>query len=421
MSNLSSFFGGGGTAGASLFAGADSVLTVASENTSVTVPSSAEYIAYGVIGGGGSAGNYCANAPSRFLMELSGGGGGFSYADGPISEPAPFNACAVVGAGGLFDPYPGPVPYWPTCLTAPQFRVEPTSPGGDSCITGIPLGVICATGGTHCVSCADLSGPGCITPDSCFGQVGGVGSGGDINTCGGDTYNTIHPGFVCCYGGLPQEVYYQENGGGGAGGLLGNGGHGAIINFLQANPSPNCYTGCVAQGGGGGMPGSGLLGRGASNPFDNSRGGGGGYGSGGGAGSGCQASPSQRCNAGSGGAGLLGRGATASESFACPGPVVMPGFGVVGETGYFTGFTKDGRLSQGKTYLGAAGGGSYFYLPAGQGGGGSGCGLAGFGGGGGYGNDGGFGGGGAGNISRASSKDVKGGQGVAIVEYWVSS
>jgi hypothetical protein len=241
MANLSQFFGSAVTAGG---VNTTSTMRVFSETGSYSIPASAVYAAYGVMGGGGTFSQ--ATAECR-VCQKSGGGGGFSFKEG--AQAGADTICAVIGQGGR-----------------PQANcpVQMASQGGTTCISGFDAGTICATGG--CCNCP------------------GSGSGGDINTNGG-------------YGGL-----YEANlGGGGAGGLYGNGGDarsggggggfgsgggggGGIWELVCCQPSP-CQSCCFgpdvgngaywrnAQGGGGGQMGgffsggNGLNGSGGSFSF----------------------------------------------------------------------------------------------------------------------------------------------------------
>ena len=178
MATLSSFFGSSGGGGA---AGIASTFRVFYETGSMTVPSCAVFAAYGVIGGGGGYGSPCDQC---CCCRRSGGGGGFSWKEASQSCASNFTVCAIVGAAA--------------CRCAPNNDVAcgcfcfcNNGAGGNSCVCGFSGGTICATGG-------GASSCGCNA---------GMGNGGDINHCGG------------------RGGYYgQYLGGGGAGGLYGQGG-----------------------------------------------------------------------------------------------------------------------------------------------------------------------------------------------------
>lgn len=188
----------------------------------VTVPSSAVYIAYAALGGGSTAHSLATQTEvtpfpvatwsfNRILA--SGSGGGFSYNDGSISIPAPITATVTVGASGN----------------------STGSAAGNTSITGIPLGSIAGNGGA----------PG--------NTGGGSSSGGIINNSGGNG-----DGFILATGPspspvMPASVNALAYSGGGAGGLYSSGGNGS---GLQLN-SPTLYNTINNAVGGGGAGGSG--------------------------------------------------------------------------------------------------------------------------------------------------------------------
>lgn len=381
MATLSSFFGSSGGGGA---AGVASTFRVFYETGSMTVPSCAVFAAYGVMGGGGVCPRQTVNC---FVCIRGGGGGGFSWKEATQTCASDFTVCAIVGAAGE------------VCGGTSCYTVK--NQGGASCITGFSGGTICATGG------------------SCY--VPGAGSGGDINTCGG-----------CGAGGRCHSM-----GGSGAGGLYGNGG-----------------SACSGRGGGG-------------------------FGSGGGAGASqysgyedvqcaecsglwCRIFPSQGGGGGqagnkfNGGSGLSGRGGVGQILFShrdcchtSMGSAVYPP-----EGGMIPQYTMCG-YSQAKTFLSASGGGGGGFclchcvnpmadtVPGGQqgapgGGGGwhgggtvagapnggfgagagsvacstSECGLKG---------KGGIGAGANVQFTGADACSGEAGQGIAVVEYWVTT
>lgn len=377
MATLSSFFGSSGGGGA---AGIASTFRVFYETGSMTVPSCAVFAAYGVIGGGG----ICNGCSVPECCRNSGGGGGFSWKEATQTCASDFTVCAIVGGGGCNHPC--------NCCTVLR-------QGQASCICGFSGGTICATGGS------------CWSP--------GSGSGGDINTSGGR-------------GGFSQS---QGMGGGGAGGLLGDGG------------SPNSSTG------------------------------GGGYGSGGGGGGGnersivcnlhCSVLNARCCCAvfyrgacggaggsagvkGNGGSGLAGTGGIRTFVVQCNATETAAMSEQAPTGGMIPQYTMCG-YSQAKTFLSAAGGGGaasgldgacakcfYFGQAGAPGGGGGGvststgrpvAGAGGFGAGGGGGSSccdapGPAGiGGGAANNNNGNQYLTSGlaGQGIAVVEYWVTT
>jgi len=363
MSTLSQFFGsGGGAAGAP----GTGQVTFFRENGSVTIPSNATYVAYGVLGAGGGA---CIDSPGN--KGGSGAGGGFSYKEVALTLPAPITVTATVGAGGTpCNPY------------------QTGSSGGTSCLASPSPAwtTVCATGGAIGCNCTVV-------------QIdGGVGSGGDINANGG-TFCTI-PGPLAIQGDFLNYGF----GGSGAGGLFG-----PALDF-----DPNCgfnvninynLDRCFRDGSGGaysantGVAGfDGLLGK---------------------AGGTTNHSPTSG----------LTRGAANNH----------------GENAWVQGYTRDGRLSTSKTFFGAAGGGGGKAdgqpdgcIAAGNGGAGAAGGVgtccstyggqSGFGAGapgGGFHRGGlaaGCGGGGSsGRANFPSAVYVKGGDGMAVVEFWETS
>lgn len=321
MSTLSQFFGGGSTTGAatvSTIGGKGSVMQLFATSGTLTIPSSATYMAAGVIGGGGGGGM---QAPGYWCT--GGGGGGFSYRDGPLSIPAPITVCAIIGAGGCVCP-----PY-------SYFRGSGTA-GGDTCVCGMPApwtAAICATGG-----CSGY-GPNSCTTDGAGGGAGGCGFGGLINNRGGHSYASACASCRQCFGG-----------GGGAGGIFGPGGRGGI-----------CMSGggFGSGGGGGGAAYSGGYW---------AEGGGGGQ-----SGTGCQ-SPGGP-NYMFGGSGIVGRGGVSYSPDPTNFYLQKP------ENGFQYHYTTSGLYSQGKTFFGAAGGGGASSQTGATGGGGGQSGDGGFGGG----------------------------------------
>ena len=253
----------------------------------IPIPSTVCYMAYGVIGAGGW-----------------GPGGGFSYKDAEVTCGSNFCVCVEVGQGFTYCDY--------NCRA------------GSTSISGICAATISATGGYGGNNCCCFSG--CASSP-------GVGSGGDINTCGGN-------------GGWQDGGVFMT--GGGAGGLFGNGGNG----------------GCGSWGGGGG------------------------FGSGGGGGGGgvvCSGSYNSACgnngqmggltagsvstntgvighNYGCGGAGYFGAaGASTGANFReCSQnhAEIITSEPQDAQIQYVPGYTKNGQYSQAKTFLGAAGGGA---------------------------------------------------------------
>jgi hypothetical protein len=88
-----------------------------------------------------------AGFPSPSVGPVGGGGGGFSYKEGPVTGP--FTAAFVIGAGGIGTPAPT------------------VAPGGQSEVTGVPLGTITANGGETATA-----------PTAPAGAAGGTATGG---------------------------------------------------------------------------------------------------------------------------------------------------------------------------------------------------------------------------------------------------
>jgi hypothetical protein len=211
MSTLTQFFGGGGGGAA----GESTLIIVETSNPSVPIPGDANYVAYAVMGGGGGG----ARNPTVGGKSVGGGGGGFSYKEGPVTGP--FTAAFVIGAGGIGAPIP----------TA--------APGGQSEVTGVPLGTITANGGT--------TAPQPTIPS---GAAGGTASGGSINSSGGE--GRFSPSLA---GGSDQ----QAGGGGGAGGLDGAGGSSGRFSPSPAyGPAPASLFPTAGGGFGSGGGGGGL-------------------------------------------------------------------------------------------------------------------------------------------------------------------
>lgn len=212
MSSLSQFFNNNST----LTGGTVSFLGTTS---SVTIPSDASYVAYGVIGAG-SMGTHC-RVDCCGGCGNGAGGGGFSWWDGAFSCSSPVTLCATVGATG--------------------------ATGGSSCVTGLTN--IYATGGNA--------------------NTGGAGSNGLINTCGGCGNNINCPSPPCCNGSYWCYRYYLTTGGG-AGGLFANGGNGfcaggggfgsgggaGMSNCLGGGWLGNPSSGSIAGAGVNGCPGN---------------------------------------------------------------------------------------------------------------------------------------------------------------------
>ncbi len=367
MATLSSFFGSSGGGGA---AGVASTFRVFYENGSMTVPSCASFAAYGVIGGGGLG-----NVGSSFDgagCRCSGAGGGFSWKEAAQVCASDFTVCAKVGNSGC------------TCLCCNTQILSCC--GGPSCVCGFSGGVICAIG-------------------AC-GQYPGTGSGGDINNSGG-------------WGG---QCTMQQFGGGGAGGLYGQGG----------SPRAGAGGGGFGSGGGGGGSVCDQMGICMSCcqkcMFCE------GYPMGGGGGS----DGSQRAG-GAGLSGIGGYGGSAGNGSGC----LSGSAGHAPSGGLIPQYTLCG-YSQAKTFLSASGGGGgadigcygqFFGAQSGAPGGGGGSGYA-MSGNGGFGAGGGsttqcfgiyamgysgIGGGAASNICNGEARTGKPGQGIAVVEYWVTT
>lgn len=367
MATLSSFFGSSGGGGA---AGVASTFRVFYETGSMTIPSCAVFAAYGVMGGGGLS-----NAGSGFdsaTCRCSGGGGGFSWKEAAQTCASDFTVCAVVGNSG--------------CLCLCCDRQVLNCCGGFSCVSGFSGGNICASG-------------------AC-GQYPGIGYGGDITNCGGH-------GGMCTknnYGGAGAGGLYGQGGSpraGPAGAGFGSGGGGGGAQITDMMIVFGCCQKCMfcqgpAMGGGGGTDGS--IRSGGSGLS-----GSGGYGGAAGNGGGCQSS-----SAGYGPSGGL-----------------IPQYTLCG-------------YSQAKTFLSASGGGGgadegcygqFFGGQSGAPGGGGGSGYAtagdgGFGAGGAsstqccgtyYMGNSGVGGGAPSNICNGEARTGKPGQGIAVVEYWVTT
>lgn len=208
MSSLSQFFpqASGGSGGGSF-------VRIFNATGSMSIPADAAYLAYVAIGGGGGG----AVSTSG---NLGGAGGGFSYMEGPNTSGA-HTICAIVGAGGKGG---GCV----ICNTDAGGTGQSLGcHGGNSCVTGISPGNICATGGRR-------------GEDNTTFPCGGTGSGGIINTRGGGGQD-----LCCnsqCIGG------YRFTAGHGAGGLQGNGGIGGF-----AIAAGGGGFGSGGGGGGGGL------------------------------------------------------------------------------------------------------------------------------------------------------------------------
>lgn len=201
MANLSSFFGDPSAGGGSSNQQIGILRMFGTGNGTYTIPASAQYVAYGVVGaGGGSMGMSstagCCGSPQSF----GGAGGGFSYHEMDISGySTAITACYTVGLGG--------------CYGRCDCRAT-NSDGGSTCICGDAcLTTICATGGQGACRCVQLCG--------------GSGSGGMVNNCGGGIFalNNRRAG-----GDTNAQCLFcnnnSANGGGGAGGFIGQGGCG---------------------------------------------------------------------------------------------------------------------------------------------------------------------------------------------------
>lgn len=233
MATLSSFFGSSGGGGA---AGVASTFRVFYETGSMTVPSCAVFAAYGVIGGGGAFANVCANC---CCCRKSGGGGGFSWKEAAQSCASNFTVCAIVGAAACRCATTSGCACGCYCLCNGGLA-------GTSCICGFSGGTICATGGGQ-------SNCGCNA---------GMGSGGDINSCGGRggywSYYLGGGGAGGLYG-KGGDVHQGAGGGGfGSGGGAGGGGTQGIetiscdvTNVTQGDAChPPIFTACGGAGGG---------------------------------------------------------------------------------------------------------------------------------------------------------------------------
>ena len=199
MSTLSQFFNNDtvSSTGITSFVGS---------SKTVSIPSTAKYIGYGVIGAGGGAFCYSSNCFDPGNNGSGNSGGGFSWWEGNVNCASPFNLTVTIGTSTV------------------------QANGGFSSISGGPTN-ICATGGCICM--------------------GGCGIGGLINTCGGK--NGCSTTRNCCAAGSCGIcVFMAASSGGGAGGLLGNGGRGCLAD--------GCYEcaggGGYGSGGGGGWPAS---------------------------------------------------------------------------------------------------------------------------------------------------------------------
>jgi len=175
MSNLSQFFST--STGATAEFKNNSVMQVISETSCVTVPSAATYISYSALGAGGVGCSVCSESPSPqgplfSFCGAGGGGGGFAYSECDINPAGELTLCAVIGAGG----------------TGPG-----AGQGGCSCVQDISpvpsLNCIFGLGGTVCID----------------GTAGGSAGGGIINTCGGSSVgystsgNILQPNPVRTY------------------------------------------------------------------------------------------------------------------------------------------------------------------------------------------------------------------------------
>lgn len=242
MATLSSFFGSSGGGGA---AGVASTFRVFYETGSMTIPSCAVFAAYGVIGGGGMYGSPCQNC---CCCRRSGGGGGFSWKEAAQTSGTEDTICVIVGNAACRC--------YNSCWNV-------ASQGGASCISGLSGGTICATGG-------GASNCGCNA---------GMGAGGDINSCGGrGGYYGYYLGGAGAGGlyGKGGDVHQGQGGGGfGSGGGAGAGGQmtAECCSCDVGNVTQNVYAGCVictSCGGPGAMRGtcngggSGLSGTGGS-------------------------------------------------------------------------------------------------------------------------------------------------------------
>ena len=79
MSTLTQFFGGGGGGAA----GESTLIIVENSNPSVPISGDANYVAYAVMGGGGSG------FPSPSVGPVGGGGGGFLTKKAQLLAPSP--------------------------------------------------------------------------------------------------------------------------------------------------------------------------------------------------------------------------------------------------------------------------------------------------------------------------------------------
>jgi hypothetical protein len=248
MSTLSQFFGSSiGAAEIDKLGSGDFKFINSSQ--SVTIPSTVKYAVYGVLGGGGGAMNFCCHPCSPVQPGLnaqqnhSGAGAGFSYKEVSLNLPAPISVCATVGAAGSCGVFPG----------SPNAPVQGTvTSGGTSCVTSPSPAIttISATGGQggQCGSttlcCCFIPGapPEGIEVRVTGATIGGAGTGGDINSCGGNGGR----GIWCCVRycgpeGPSSFAVCMRGGGGGAGGMLGPGGHGGSGGQGPVGP-PGCQV-----------------------------------------------------------------------------------------------------------------------------------------------------------------------------------
>jgi len=323
MSNLSQFFtsaaasGGGTPSGQAV----SSVMQIISSSTDVTIPSSATYIGYGALGAGGPGHFTCIacyallppgipacpapTAPREFpaLWQSELGCPGANFAPQPTTCNPVFLATA--GAGGGFAWKENSVSNPTDTTLTVEVGVQSTCPVLRSALSVydyINHGSTCISGPGFCTIIGGGSNTSIV-----LGSRGGIGSGGDINSHGGNSDRICVPNLDS-YPQFPGSAWCFAEGTG-AGGTWGPG-------------RPNC-AGLSFTGGGVGEPG--IIGR----------------------------------------AGLLAHTCVFTtlyppNQFTC-GPCTGQRFYYQKpEPGFITQHTIDGRISQGKTLFAAAGGGAAY-------------------------------------------------------------